>query len=243
MSVRIHEAVAEFDRGDAPPALVPGLVPALAPVLGWRPVPRRARFYPALGKRVLDILFVLIAVPVVLPLVALLALLIAADGHSPVFRQERIGRGGQRFLLWKLRTMVPDAEDHLQRHLAQDAAARAEWDAFQKLSQDPRITRIGALLRKSSLDEIPQLWNVLKGDMSLVGPRPMMPEQRPLYPGEDYFALRPGVTGPWQVSDRNLATFAQRADFDSDYARRLSIGTDLKLILATVGVVLRCTGR
>lgn len=230
MSVRIHEAVADYERRAEPARSA------------WH-MPRRPRPYGSVFKRVLDILLVVLAIPVVLPLVLVLAAMIARDGHSPIYRQERIGRGGRTFMLWKLRTMVPDAKGQLDRYLSENPDARAEWDAYQKLDHDPRITGIGHFLRKSSLDEIPQLWNVLKGDMSLVGPRPMMPEQRTLYPGSAYYTLRPGVTGMWQVSDRNNSTFAERAEFDATYAERLSLMTDVKLLMATVGVVMRCTGK
>lgn len=198
--------------------------------------------YGRAAKRLLDIAAILLALPVVLPLVAILALLVARDGHSPFYRQARVGRGGRIFTIWKLRTMVPDADARLAGYLAENAAARAEWNSTQKLKRDPRITRFGCFLRKSSLDELPQLWNVLKGDMSLVGPRPMMPEQQPLYPGRAYYALRPGITGLWQISDRNHTTFAARAEFDGAYARSLSLGTDLRILFATVGVVTRGTG-
>jgi lipopolysaccharide/colanic/teichoic acid biosynthesis glycosyltransferase len=144
--------------------------------------------------------------------------------------------------MWKLRSMVPDADAKLAAYLDSDASARREWDAYQKLTNDPRITPLGVMLRKSSLDELPQLWNVLKGDMSLVGPRPMMPEQRSMYVGDAYYKLRPGVTGLWQVSDRNATTFARRAEYDTDYERKLSLATDLMVLAATVGVVLRGTG-
>lgn len=230
MSVRIHEAVAEYERRSKPSGLA------------WR-MPKRPRLYDSVVKRLLDILLVLLALPIVLPVVLVLALLVARDGHSPFYRQERVGRGGRSFMLWKLRTMVPDAKGELDRYLEANPSAREEWDTYQKLQDDPRITGIGHFLRRSSLDEVPQLWNVLKGDMSLVGPRPMMPEQRDLYPGNAYYMLRPGVTGPWQVSDRNNSTFAQRADFDAHYAERVSLVTDVKLLMATVGVVLRCTGK
>lgn len=208
-----------------------------------REVPRRDRMYRRAFKRGLDVAFVVLALPIIVPTIVALAAMIAAKGHSPFYRQDRVGRGGHVFTLWKLRTMVPDADARLQKHLAEDEAARREWDAFQKLKSDPRITPIGHLLRKTSLDELPQLWNVLKGDMSLVGPRPMMPEQRTLYPGSAYYLLRPGVTGLWQVSDRNTSTFARRAEFDADYERTLSFTTDVKVLVATVGVVLRCTGQ
>jgi exopolysaccharide production protein ExoY len=205
-----------------------------------RPPP--APLYATGLKRLVDLLLVLVALPIVLPTVLILAALVALDGHAPFYRQSRLGRGGRVFTIWKLRSMVPDAERRLLEHLAADPRARSEWDTFQKLTYDPRITPLGALLRKSSLDELPQLWNVLKGDMSLVGPRPMMPDQRALYPGEAYFTLRPGITGFWQISDRNASTFAQRAEFDAAYARTLSLGTDLRVLAATVGVVVRGTG-
>jgi len=208
---------------------------------GWR-MPQQ-RLYRRSVKRWLDVLFVLAALPIILPVLLILAGALAIGGHSPFFRQERIGLGGRVFTLWKLRTMVPDAEARLAEHLARDEAARREWDAYQKLACDPRITSFGQFLRKSSLDELPQLWNVLVGDMSLVGPRPMLPEQQDLYPGTAYYALRPGLTGTWQISDRNQSTFAQRADFDSDYERNLSFVTDFRILLATVGVVLRATGK
>ena len=180
--------------------------------------------------------------PVALPLVFILALLVAWDGGQPFHVQVRVGRGGRRYRLWNLRSMVPDAEARLAACLGTDPAARAEWQRSQKLRNDPRVTPIGTLLRSSSLDELPQLWNVLRGDMSLVGPRPMLPEQQRLYPGRAYFHLRPGLTGPWQVSSRNESAFADRAAFDEAYARRLSLGTDLRLLAATVQVVLRRTG-
>jgi exopolysaccharide production protein ExoY len=201
----------------------------------WRP-------YRRFLKRGLDALAVLLALPVVMPVILILGLVIARDGGPVFYCQDRIGRGGRVFRIWKLRSMVVDAEKRLEEHLAGDPAARAEWAATQKLKCDPRITPVGRLIRKSSLDELPQLWNVLKGDMSLVGPRPMMPAQAVLYPGHDYYALRPGLTGFWQISSRNETTFAGRAAYDSEYARRLSLLTDLLVLLATVRVVLRGTG-
>jgi lipopolysaccharide/colanic/teichoic acid biosynthesis glycosyltransferase len=205
--------------------------------------PRRERFYRRSGKRMLDVGLVMLVLPFVLPVMAILAFVVARDGRSPFYLQERIGRGGRIFTLWKLRTMVPDAKTRLALYLSSNEAARLEWDAYQKLTCDPRITRIGHFLRKSSLDELPQLLNVLKGDMSLVGPRPMMPEQRHLYPGQAYYTLLPGLTGLWQVSDRNASTFVERAEFDQTYEANLSLSTDLRVMLATLGVVLRGTGR
>lgn len=207
-------------------------------------VPRRASkgVYASALKRGLDILMIVLALPVALPLIGLMALLAAADGASPFYRQERIGRGGRVFGLLKIRTMVPNADAQLEAYLAKNPAARREWDETQKLKCDPRITRFGRFLRKTSLDELPQLWNVLKGEMSIVGPRPMMVDQKALYPGQAYYRLRPGITGPWQVSDRNNCSFAGRAKYDADYEADLSFATDLSILLRTVSVVVRGTG-
>lgn len=202
----------------------------------------RALVYRDVGKRALDIAVVLLgAVPVVLVTVVL-ALLIALDGKSPFFLQKRVGRHGRIFHMWKLRSMVSDAEARLEAHLASDPAAREEWNRNQKLRNDPRITRVGRFIRKSSLDELPQLFNVLRGDMSLVGPRPMLLSQQELYPGTAYYALRPGITGFWQVSVRNESSFADRAGFDTDYLRKLSFGTDISVLVKTFRVVLHGTG-
>ena len=198
--------------------------------------------YAAGLKRVFDFLIVAAALPFLIPFFAIVALLVARDGHSPFFRQERVGQNGKRFFMWKFRTMVPDAEAKLQAYLDANPEARAEWDSKQKLNADPRITKIGRILRKTSIDELPQLFNVLSGDMSLVGPRPMMPCQQALYPGHGYYRLRPGLTGSWQVSERHTSTFAERATYDDDYDEKLSFATDVGILAKTVGVVLRGTG-
>lgn len=193
-------------------------------------------------KRVFETLLVLAALPIVLPAVVILALLVASDGHSPFYSQKRVGRGGRVFRMWKLRTMVPDADAMLAAYLARTPAARLEWDATQKLKHDPRITVVGRALRKTSLDELPQLFSVLTGDMALVGPRPMMVEQQELYTGQSYYRLRPGVTGLWQISDRNACEFRDRVRFDDAYDSTLSFATDVSIILRTVAVVVRGTG-
>src|SRR5699024_10216917 len=150
------------------------------------------------GKRILDLSLVLAAAPFVILIVAILAVIVACDGSRPFYLHKRVGRNGRIFRLWKLRSMVPDADRHLARNRAANTAAKAERYTTQKLRRDPRITRFGHFLRRSSLDELPQLLNVVLGDMSLVGPRPMMVEQRSMYPGTDYFLMRPGLTGLWQ---------------------------------------------
>lgn len=213
------------------------IVPQSAPVQGVVRGPYRLWL-----KRVLDVALVLMSAPVVAPLILLLAFLVRLDGGAAFYSQPRIGQGGRVFRIWKLRTMVPDAEARLRLMLETDPSARAEWDATQKLRCDPRITVAGRILRRSSLDELPQLWNVLTGDMSLVGPRPMMVDQQALYPGRAYYALRPGITGLWQTEGRNATTFAARADYDARYEARVTLLGDLRILWRTVAVVLRGTG-
>ena len=193
-------------------------------------------------KRLIDVIAILATLPVVLPFMALVAVAIAFDGASPFFRQERIGKDGRRFTIWKFRTMVPDAEAQLNRYLESNDLARIEWESKQKLSVDPRVTRVGRVLRRTSLDELPQLLNVLRGDMSLIGPRPMMPCQQALYPGKAYYNLRPGMTGSWQVSARHTSDFSDRAHYDDAYDRDVTFLNDLRILLGTVSVVLRGTG-
>lgn len=202
----------------------------------------RSGFYRSFVKRLIDVAAVLAFAPIVLPFVVFLGILVALDGRNPFYSQKRVGRDGKIFTMWKLRTMVPNAETKLQAHLDTNPDARAEWDDMQKLSCDPRITRLGRVLRKTSLDELPQLWNVFAGDMSLVGPRPMLPEQQRLYPGAAYYEMRPGITGYWQISDRNQTTFAARASYDNQYYRDVSLTTDLSVLTSTIAVVLRGTG-
>ena len=198
--------------------------------------------YSSYLKPVLDmVLTILIAVPAAL-IVAFFALLVMLDGHNPFYRQLRIGKDGREFRMWKLRSMVPNADDVLESYLAENPDARREWDLTQKLKNDPRITPVGRLIRKASIDELPQLFNVLKGEMSLVGPRPMMLDQRVLYPGLAYYAMRPGITGFWQTSTRNESSFAERATYDASYYSEMSLKTDINVMFKTVGVVLLGTG-
>ncbi len=194
-------------------------------------------------KRTLDLSLVLLALPVVLPLIAMMALAVAVlTGGQPFYSQLRVGRDGKPFRMWKLRTMVKDADALLEKHLQANPCARAEWDATQKLKNDPRITSVGRLMRKTSMDELPQLFNVFNGTMSLVGPRPMMVFQKDFYHGLAYFELRPGITGLWQVSDRNNCDFKDRVAYDDLYNDKLSLKTDVAILWRTVGVVLRATG-
>lgn len=193
-------------------------------------------------KRIVDVCFVLLTLPVALPLIAFLALLVKLGGGSPFYSQERVGKDGRVFRIWKLRTMVHDADARLESILSSDPAVRREWESSQKLKNDPRITPLGRFLRKSSADELPQLFNVLNGTMSLVGPRPFMPCQRDQYHGTAYYQLRPGITGFWQISDRNESEFVARVYYDELYLQTVSLQTDLKILARTFFVVFKCTG-
>ena len=201
-------------------------------------------YYRNFGKRAFDLGLLALIAPIVLPVMVLVTLALRVAGHSPFYVQERLGRNGRVFRIWKFRTMHPDADRMLQEILERDPVRRAEWQERQKLTSDPRITRIGHFLRRTSIDELPQLWNVLRGDMSLLGPRPMMPEQKHLYgPAFPvYAALRPGISGVWQVSERNESHFQRRAELDIQYARELSLAGDLMLVLLTLRTILYSTG-
>ncbi|WP_116132945.1 sugar transferase [Tropicimonas sp. IMCC34043] len=193
-------------------------------------------------KRAFDLALVLLTAPIWVPVVAALAALVALDGASPFFFQDRVGRDGRKFRMVKLRTMVPDAEEKLGKLLAADPELAEEWRVSQKLRHDPRVTAIGRLLRRTSLDELPQLWNVMTADMSLVGPRPMLVSQQDLYPGTAYYRFRPGITGAWQIHGRNESSFSGRAAYDNFYARKSSFGVDFSILMRTVNVVLRGSG-
>lgn len=201
-----------------------------------------ASAYRSFYKRTLDIVVVLMTAWFTIPVIALLALAVLVTGQSPFYCQDRVGLGGKTFRMWKLRTMLPRADERLEQYLTEHPEFREEWDTKQKLANDPRITPIGHYLRKTSLDELPQLFNVFNGSMSLVGPRPMMVEQKSQYPGTAYYRLRPGMTGLWQISDRSEGEFVGRVRFDDIYDRVLSFKTDLYVLMKTVLVVIRGTG-
>ncbi|MFT4149727.1 MAG: sugar transferase [Paracoccaceae bacterium] len=206
----------------------------------------RPNTYFGLRKRVFDVALVLLAAPTVLPLVAILWLLVRLDGGPGFYSQPRVGRGGRVFRCWKLRSMITDADDRLREMCESDPRIAREWAENQKLAQDPRITPIGKFLRKSSLDELPQFWNIFRGDMSIVGPRPFLPDQQGLYTdagGEAYFLMRPGVTGTWQVRGRSATRFVDRVRFDEGYYDDASLAQDLRLMGETVLVMARMTGR
>ncbi len=193
------------------------------------------------AKRTLDIAvagtaLVLLAIPMLL-----LALIVRIDGGRAMFSHARVGLGGRLFGCLKFRSMVPDAEARLNALLASDEAARTEWAETRKLKNDPRVTRIGRFLRATSLDELPQLINVLRGDMSMVGPRPVQAAELATYYGaaaEHYQSVRPGITGPWQVSGRNETSYDRRVALDVAYATQPSLIEDVRILLRTPAVVL-----
>lgn len=196
-------------------------------------------------KRSVDLLFGLAGALVALPLTLLIALAILVESGGPVlFSHARVGRGSRRFRLWKFRTMVQNSEEVLAAHLAEDPVSAAEWAATHKLRRDPRVTRVGRFLRRYSLDELPQIWNVLRGDMSVAGPRPIVETEIARYGSAFplYALARPGLTGLWQVSGRNDTTYKKRVELDAFYVRNWSLSLDLSLILRTVKVVLRGHG-
>ncbi|MGB7084260.1 MAG: undecaprenyl-phosphate galactose phosphotransferase WbaP [Phormidesmis sp.] len=200
---------------------------------------------PRLLKAVLDKGLVLLIGILSLPLIALISLLIACDSPGPIlYRQTRIGRGGKLFKAWKFRSMVLDADVALEKYLYEHPELRVSWEQDRKIKQDPRITRVGRFLRQTSLDEMPQLWNVFKGEMSMVGPRPIVHEEIWRY-GDKFGLYRqvlPGITGLWQVSGRNDVTYDERVNFDAYYVRNWSMWLDIYILIRTLKVVLAGDG-
>lgn len=197
-------------------------------------------------KRIFDILFSLIILTLTSPLLALIALLVKLTTTGDViFSHERIGRGGKKFKCYKFRTMHADAEERLKTILQRDPNRKKEWDATHKLKNDPRITKVGKILRKTSLDELPQFWNVLIGDLSVVGPRPVVYKELAVHFGEKagkILSIRPGITGIWQVSGRNDTSYRTRIMLDEKYVDNHSFAMDLKLILKTIPVMIQAKG-
>lgn len=203
-----------------------------------------AGFYSRAGKRVFDIALALLLLPVVAPLIAGLWVATRRDGGSGFFGHQRIGQNGRGFKCWKIRTMVMGAEEKLQAYLQAHPAAAQEWEDTRKLADDPRITAFGDFLRKTSLDELPQIWNVLAGEMSFVGPRPVVKDEIQKYGSGAcfYLAQKPGITGLWQVSGRNSVSYEDRVAMDCRYMRRISFFYDLRILLMTGRTVLKRTG-
>ena len=202
--------------------------------------PARSAGESSLGD-IIDIVIVIAALIFIAPLMALIAAAIyLQDGGPVVFAHRRVGRSGRHFYCLKFRSMASDAEARLAQVLANDPAAREEWARDHKLKNDPRITRLGHFLRRSSLDELPQLFNVLRGEMSLVGPRPIVDAEVPRYGRRfaRYCGVKPGITGLWQVSGRNDVSYRTRVAMDCAYARAKSVPFDLWILFATIPAVL-----
>ncbi len=197
-------------------------------------------------KRLFDIIFSAAILLIFSPLFLLIgfAIALSSKGHV-IFSQKRMGRGGRPFLCFKFRSMYLDAEQRLEELLEKDVVARREWESTRKLKRDPRITPLGRLLRKTSLDELPQFWNVLKGELSVVGPRPVPKNEIETFFGKHaakVLSIRPGLTCTWQVSGRNNVTYADRVMMDERYVRERSFWMDLKLIARTLPAMLFANG-
>ncbi|MGE5571015.1 MAG: sugar transferase [Rhodospirillales bacterium] len=192
-------------------------------------------------KRVFDVIFALLLGLIALPAGLLIAAAIVIDSRGPVFfTHTRIGKGNRRFRLWKFRSMITNADEALDEYLRAHPGLALEWRLTHKLRNDPRVTRVGRFLRKTSLDELPQIWNILRGDMSMVGPRPIVEAEIPKYGAAFalYSRVLPGLTGLWQVSGRNDTTYRERVELDSRYIRNWTPLVDFGVLLKTVKVVL-----
>ena len=206
------------------------------------------------GKRLFDLVFSAIFLLAASPLLLLIMIVIRITSPGPVFyKSHRLGQGGKPIQCWKFRSMYEDAEGRLKQLLKRDRAFRQEWQLFQKVKQDPRITPIGVFLRKTSFDELPQFWNVLKGDLSVVGPRPptlvgppekWLEEIRLLYgaQAETILSVRPGITGIWQISGRSQISFAKRCAMDAAYAENHNFWKDLLIMVRTIPAIFSFKG-
>lgn len=198
-------------------------------------------------KRFFDIFASLLLLVSLFPLMIIILFCVMLDGGPGLFGHQRIGRRGMRFKCLKFRTMRVDGDAMLAEFLARDPIAREEWNSNRKLKHDPRVTSFGRILRSTSLDELPQLFNVLRGDMSLVGPRPVTQNELDLYYEPNsarlaYLSVRPGITGPWQVGGRSELSYPIRVALDHKYAEQQSLRADILILFRTINVVMRRTG-
>ncbi len=200
--------------------------------------------YRSSTKRMLDLIISALLIPSILPMIGILWLIARSDGGSGFFAHERIGKDGRKFKCFKIRSMRQDAEKFLEAYLEENEDARIEWENDRKLKNDPRISKFGGFIRKTSLDELPQLINVIAGDMSLVGPRPVVEDELNKYGNKRsyYLSVKPGITGLWQVSGRNDVSYDERVQLDMDYFKRMSLALDLKIILMTAFSVMKKSG-
>ena len=196
-------------------------------------------------KRCIDVGLVLVSAPILLPILAAISLLVLASSPGPVFySHRRIRRNGEFFSMWKFRTMCQNSAEVLEKYLSQHPAARAEWNKSHKLKRDPRVTPVGSFLRRYSLDELPQMWNVLNGQMSLVGPRPIVAAEVEKY-GDCfgcYCRVKPGLTGLWQISGRSELTYDERVALDCQYVETWSLTRDAAILARTFTAVVNQDG-
>lgn len=228
------------------PARLIGRVRRESPLAATRIIESTPRHASALVlQRCMDLTLAMLCLLVLWPVMLAAAMLVLLSGPGPVlYSQRRFGRNGEIFRCFKFRTMQADADRRLHELLESSPAIRAIWKKDRKLRDDPRITYFGRFLRRYSIDELPQLFNVVRGDMSIVGPRPLATDEAHFYADAfaTYCSLKPGITGPWQVSGRNQISFEGRAQLDCEYARTKSLGQDFRIILRTIPVVLHGTG-
>lgn len=193
-------------------------------------------------KRIFDIVCGLIGLICLIPLTILVKIISVCSGdHKSIFyTQKRIGKNGREFKLYKFRSMVPNADEILEQTLKMDKVRAEEWKKYQKFEKDPRITKIGNILRKTSLDEVPQFINILKGDMSMIGPRPLVPGELDLHDGnhEIYESVRPGITGWWACNGRSATTYAERLKLEYYYVKNKSLWLDIKCVFKTISAIL-----
>jgi len=202
------------------------------------------KIYPYI-KRAFDFSFALICSLFFIPIMLIVILLIRIDSKGPaIFTQDRIGKDGKTIKIYKFRTMVMNAEEELKRLLETDPKIREEYTVYKKITNDPRLTKIGGFLRKASIDELPQILNILKGEMSLIGPRPYLHRELPDMEGYEKYitAFRPGLTGMWQVNGRNETTFQERLEFDQEYYQKFSVKLDTKIFFKTIQAVFKKDG-
>ena len=201
--------------------------------------------YNRLIKRIFDLTLTICGGLIISPILLLIAIMVGIDNRGRIiFAHKRVGAAGKKFPCYKFQTMVPDAEAKLKEYLAQNPEARREWEESFKLTNDPRVTKLGGWLRKTSLDELPQLWNVIRGEMSLVGPRPIVQAEVPRYGKNirEYYMVLPGITGMWQVSGRSDTTYPERVAMDTWYVRNWSVWIDIMYLFKTVKAVFKGKG-
>ncbi|MBV8975750.1 MAG: sugar transferase [Alphaproteobacteria bacterium] len=206
--------------------------------------PAEPRSFDEVLTRIMDVSIAVAAIVFLLPILLLVAFILANEGGPIIFAHKRVGRGGRPFYCYKFRSMVVDAEERLARLLRDDPQAQQEWLRDHKLRNDPRVTSFGRFLRRSSIDELPQLFNVIRGDMSIVGPRPIVDAEVPRYGRRiaSYYRVKPGITGIWQVSGRNDVEYRTRVAMDCVYARAARPSLYIWLVIATVPAVLSRKG-